>query len=169
MIAKEYVLQMARYNAWQNSQLRKVVKQMDEADLTADRGAPFGSIFGTMNHILWSDMNWMGHWCSDVPSPAVPKAASATLTPTYGVWDAERFRLDGRICIWAQTLSNVDLQGMQSCSSGENKQQISRSVGVCVTDMFNSQTYHRGQISQMLSGAGITLPVSDLMFLPEDA
>jgi uncharacterized damage-inducible protein DinB len=52
VIQKEYVVQLARYNAWQNNQLREVLKEMPFAELTADRGAFFGSMFGTMNHIL---------------------------------------------------------------------------------------------------------------------
>lgn len=169
MIQKEYVLLMARYNAWQNKQLRSVFKMMDEAELTFERGAFFGSIFGTMNHILWGDTLWMSRFCSDAPAPVVAGAESATCTPTYGAWDAERFRLDGRIRIWAQTLSNMDLCGEESWFSGAINQQVTQPKAVCITHMFNHQTHHRGQISQMLMAAGFTPPVSDIIFMPEDA
>ena len=169
MIQKDYVLQMARYNAWQNSQLRDVFKQMDESELTRDRGAFFGSIFGTMNHLLWGDMIWMSRFCDDVPAPSVSGPQSVSLTPSYGVWDAERFRLDGRIRIWAQTLSNMDLCVEEHWFSGTTNQQMKCSRGLCVAHMFNHQAHHRGQISQMLKHAGYTPPVSDIIFMPEDA
>ncbi len=169
MIQKEYVVQMARYNAWQNNQLRDILKTMDFKELTTDRGAFFGSIFGTLNHMLWGDMMWMSRWCSDVPKPGLSGADSPRLTPTYGVWDAERFRLDGRIRIWAETLSNVELRSDLSWFSGATNRHLTRPMAVCVVHMFNHQTHHRGQVSQMLKALGATPPVSDLIFMPEDA
>jgi uncharacterized damage-inducible protein DinB len=169
MIQKEYVQQMARYNAWQNSQLRGTFKQMSKDELTRDRGAFFGSIFGTMNHLLWGDMVWMSRFCDDVPAPSVSAKQSVDLTPSFGVWDAERFRLDGRIRIWSQTLSNMDLCVEEHWFSGTTNQHMTRSRGLCVAHMFNHQTHHRGQISQMLNQAGYTPPVSDIIFMPEDA
>jgi len=168
VIQKDYVLLMARYNAWQNSQLKDIVQAMSEDELNKDRGAFFHSVFGTLNHILWGDTMWMSRWCSDVPAPEGGISDSATFTQTAGVWDAERFRLDGRIRIWAQTLSNMDLHDRISWYSGATQQDVSKSMGTCVAHMFNHQTHHRGQISQMLNAAGIAPPVSDLVFMPED-
>lgn len=168
MIQKEYVLYMARYNAWQNNQLRDIVQQMSEADLKADRVAFFGSIFATLNHILWGDTLWMSRWCADVPAPSKGSTEHTTFTPTIGAWEGERFRLDGRIRIWAQTLSNLDLQGELEWTSGILGGPVVQPLGLCVTHMFNHQTHHRGQISQMLNEAGIAPPVSDLVFMPED-
>jgi uncharacterized damage-inducible protein DinB len=169
VIQKDYVLLMARYNAWQNSQLRRTVQQMDEVELHKDRVGFFGSIFGTLNHILWGDMMWMSRFCSDVAKPETSIAESRDFRATRGEWDADRFRLDGRIRIWAETLSNMNLQGNLSWFSGAIEEDVTRPVGLCVAHMFNHQTHHRGQISQMLSAAGMTPPVSDLFLLPKDA
>ncbi|UWR23890.1 DinB family protein [Sulfitobacter sp. S190] len=168
MIQKGYVLEMARYNAWQNNQLRKAVEALGEAAVRQERGAFFGSIFGTLNHLLWADTIWMSRWCSDVPAPggSIPESAEFTATP--GVWDAERFRMDGRIRIWAQTLSNMDLQSVLSWYSGAMGQNVSRRLDHCIVHMFNHQTHHRGQISQMIAEAGVAAPVSDLFIMPED-
>lgn len=169
VIHKEYVLQMARYNAWQNRQLRDVFKTMTQEELVADRGAFFGTLFGTMNHLLWGDTMWMSRWCNDVEKPIISGAQSMQHTPTFGVWDAERFRMDGRIRIWAETLSNMDLCGTVSWYSGATNQHLTRPLSLCVAHMFNHQTHHRGQLSQMLHATGLTPPVSDLIFMPEDA
>jgi uncharacterized damage-inducible protein DinB len=34
--------------------------------------------------------------------------------------------------------------------------------------LFNHQTHHRGQIHAMLTAAGATAPVTDILFMPED-
>ncbi|MEQ6203322.1 DinB family protein [Sulfitobacter sp. HNIBRBA2951] len=169
MIQKDYLLLLARHNAWQNSQLKRKVQAMSAAELSEERGAFFGSIMGTLNHILWADTLWMSRFCSDVPQPDTTLEDSPRFTETAGVWDAERFRMDGRIRIWAQTISNMDLRESLSWYSVAAEQHFTKPVGLCVTHMFNHQTHHRGQISQMLSAAGIAPPVSDLVLMPEDA
>lgn len=56
MITRQYCVTMARYTAWQNRQSRAIVQAMPEAVIRAERGAFFGSILGTLNHVLWGDM-----------------------------------------------------------------------------------------------------------------
>jgi len=58
MIQTDYVLLLARYNAWQNNQLRDALTGVDDAVLTTDRGAFFGTILRTLSHLLWGDAIW---------------------------------------------------------------------------------------------------------------
>jgi len=167
VIDKGYVLSMAHYNTWQNRQLADIFGQMNEAEVIRDRGAFFGSIFGTVNHLLWGDTIWMSRWCRDIERPTGGIPESPHLTPTLGAWSAERFRLDGRILIWAETLRNIDLRGPLSWYSGALKADVTRPLDLCVVHMFNHQTHHRGQIHAMLTQAGATPPVSDLFAMPE--
>ena len=55
MLSPDYVLSMARYNAWQNRQMKAALEALPEAELRRDRGAFFGSIFATVNHLLWAE------------------------------------------------------------------------------------------------------------------
>jgi len=167
MINPAYVLTMARYNAWQNKQLKAVMDTLSEDALRADRGAFFGSIMATANHILWADRMWMARFQGQ-PPPLDGMKDSTTITPTYAAWSAERFRMDGRILIWAEKLHAVDLIGDLHWYSGVMKQDVSRPIGMLITHMFNHQTHHRGQIHAMLTAQGANAPVSDLFFMPQD-
>ncbi|MEQ9176308.1 MAG: DinB family protein, partial [Alphaproteobacteria bacterium] len=62
MITPEYCRMMARYNAWQNRQLTESLDAQPLEVLTEDRGAFFGSILGTLNHLLWGDRMWMARF-----------------------------------------------------------------------------------------------------------
>lgn len=167
MINPDYVLTMARYNAWQNKQLKAAMDTLSEDALRADRGAFFGSIMATANHILWADRMWMARLQGQTP-PTEGMQDSTTITPTYAAWSAERFRMDGRILIWAEKLHAVDLVGDLQWYSGVMKQDVSRPIGMLITHMFNHQTHHRGQIHAMLTAQGAKAPVSDLFFMPQD-
>jgi uncharacterized damage-inducible protein DinB len=55
MISVSYVQTMSRYSAWQNRRVYDVAGRLTDAARKKDRGAFFGSIHATINHILWAD------------------------------------------------------------------------------------------------------------------
>ena len=169
MIDASYVRVMARYNAWQNRQLSRIVEAMDEAELTRDRGAFFGSILATLNHLLWGDRIWMSRFEPTISPPDCGIADSTGITPTISVWSAERFRMDGRIKLWAEDLDTVALMGNLTWFSGAAGREVTRPLALCVVHFLNHQTHHRGQVHAMLTAAGQTAPVSDLFLMPENA
>lgn len=155
---------MARYNAWQNSEIRKLVEAMPEAELTEDRGAFFGSIFATLNHILWADVFWLYRLgVGEKPDFAGSKHTEAT--PTIHVWGAERFKVDGRINEWTRLLKAVDLTGDVEWTSVLKDQKMSTPRAQCIMHMFNHQTHHRGQVHAMLTASGQKTTDTDLVFL----
>lgn len=166
MITPAYCRTMASYNAWQNKGLRKVVEAIDEDELGKDRGAFFGSIFGTLNHLLWGDLVWMSRFDGG-QSPNQSIAESRDFTPRLAEWATQRFRLDGRIQLWAENLKSVDLTGDITWFSGSLNADVSRPLTTCIAHFFNHQTHHRGQIHAMLTAAGASLQATDLIFMPE--
>ena len=166
MIDRAYCEMMARYNVWQNSQLNDALSKLDHDSLT--RGAFFGSILGTANHLLWGDHIWMSRFDGgSVPDPGIPE--STDICATQADWSAERSRIDRRITLWAQGLQASDLQGDLTWHSSSVNREVVRPVAMCAVHMFNHQTHHRGQIHAMLTATGRSAPVSDLVSMPEDA
>ncbi|MEM1422133.1 MAG: DinB family protein, partial [Pseudomonadota bacterium] len=70
MISPDHVRTMARYNRWQNRSLYGAADSLPDEARREDRGAFFGSIFGTLNHLLWADQMWMRRF-AETPAPAV--------------------------------------------------------------------------------------------------
>lgn len=167
MIDTGYVQIMARYNAWQNTQLSEIVTGMDETALTLDRKAFFGSILGTLNHLLWGDSLWISRWHDDVQAPDIGIPQSAALTGSVHDWWTDRRRLDRQMTEWAAALTDAELKGDLSWYSGAMEREVTRPMSVCVTHMFNHQTHHRGQVHAMLTAAGQKAPTTDLVFMPE--
>lgn len=168
MIQPDYVRTMARYNAWQNNQLMGIIKVMPETDLMLDRGAFFGSIMGTINHILWGDMLWLNRFDPTTPPPQCDSSEHTRFFHSYGPWSAQRFRTDGLFKLWAERVKSIDLHSDLSWYSGSMKRDFSRPIAQCITHCFNHQTHHRGQVHMMLTSAGYDAPVTDLIFMPED-
>ena len=71
MITPAYVRLMAEYNAEMNRRLYAAAARLTDAERRTDRGAFWGSIHGTLNHLVWGDTQWMsrctamGRRCSE--------------------------------------------------------------------------------------------------------
>jgi uncharacterized damage-inducible protein DinB len=168
MITTEYVATMARYNAWQNGNVIAVLDGMDEAELLAGRGAFFGSILATLNHVLWGDRTWMARLAGwKAPAGGIPE--SVDFAPTYAAWRAERVRVDGRLVHWADTLRPAQLRGELGWYSAALGRDVRKPIALCVVHLFNHQTHHRGQVHAMLTAAGRDPGMTDLALAPDGA
>ena len=167
MITPEYCRTMARYNAWQNNGLREIIPAMDLEELIRDRGAFFGSIMKTLNHLLWADILWFSRFDGGHGSD-LSGEEGLEMTPTPAVWAADRFRMDARITLWAESVSAIDLTGDLTWYSGMMKRDFTKPKALCIMQVFNHQTHHRGQVHAMLTAAGQTPADTDLPFMPED-
>ena len=167
MITPSYCALMARYNAWQNSQLVTALDPAPAEDVLADRGAFFGSILGTLNHILWADQIWMSRFDERFAKPDGGIPESPRLCPDYSAWRDERASMDARMAEWAAGLSHEDLAGDVAWYSGAAERDVVKPRAFCISHMFNHQTHHRGQVHTMMTSAGFTGNTSDLFLIPE--
>lgn len=167
MIGVDYVRTMARYNRWQNDGLIALTAALPLIEVDRDRGAFFGSIRATLNHILWGDRIWMSRIDGWVP-PEGGIAESGTLTLTLAAWKADRQRADARLVTWADGLRPAQLRGRLRWYSGALGRDMDQPVALCVAHLFNHQTHHRGQVHAMLTAAGHSPGATDLFAMPED-
>ncbi|WP_394834637.1 DinB family protein [Pendulispora rubella] len=161
MIDTTYVVTMAAYNRWQNDNLYGAADALSEAERTLDRGAFFGSIQGTLNHILWADEVWLGRF-SGRPHPATPIHRSHDRYQDWNELRAARIGLDADIAAWAEALDPAWL-AQAPARSGASKTKPPRPHAFLVVHMFNHQTHHRGQVHAMLTAAGARPSDTDLL------
>jgi uncharacterized damage-inducible protein DinB len=64
MIGCEYVVAMAAYNEWMNAKLYASAGGLSAEALALERNAFFGSIIGTLNHVVVGDTIWLKRFCS---------------------------------------------------------------------------------------------------------
>lgn len=168
MIDKTFVTMMARYNAWQNDSLYRAAEGLDDAARRQDRGAFFGSIHGTLCHLLWADRMWLSRFAG-TPKPAVPGSESARMIEAWPELVAERRVTDSLIGDWAAGLAPEWLAGDLTWTSGLSRRELTRPKALLVMHFFNHQTHHRGQVHAMLTAAGARPDDTDLMLLGREA
>jgi uncharacterized damage-inducible protein DinB len=155
---------MARYNAWQNGWLIDAVAAMDDDALRAERGAFFGSILGTLSHLLWGDLVWMSRLAGG-PPPGGSIRETATFVRDAPRWAERRRAADAGLSAWADGLGAPP--AVVRWHSGVLGREVERPWGLVVTHVFNHQTHHRGQVHAMLTAAGARTEDTDLIFMPE--
>ncbi|NQY95715.1 MAG: DinB family protein [Henriciella sp.] len=165
MIQPGYLQRMARHNLWQNDSIYGAANTLSDADRRQDRGSFFGSIHATLSHILWADRIWMSRisdW--DAPGTGIPGS-----TGLYQDWEAlcaDRQSYDQRFIAWADQMTQDQIDGDLNYVDSTGAAQT-RNRAVCLMQVFNHQTHHRGQVHAMLTAAGAKPEDTDIPFIPE--
>jgi len=166
MIGRGYVQRMARYNRWQNENLYGAADGLSETERQRERGAFFGSIEKTLNHLLWGDQRWLSCF-TGVPGPTDGIPESVSFAGSWTSLKSERAEFDRKIIAWADAVDDAWLVEDQTYYSGATKREWTKPRWLLVTHMFNHQTHHRGQVHCMLTAAGAKPSDTDLPFLPD--
>ena len=166
MIDAGYVRVMARYNRWQNQNLYDIAERLPDEERRRERGAFFGSIHKTLNHLLWADQMWMSRFAG-TPKPAAGIPESISVHEAWDDLKRVRAETDFRIVRWAENLDPRWSQGELTWFSGASKRDVTRPKSILLMHFFNHQTHHRGQVHCLLTQAGAKAHVTDLMAMPE--
>jgi len=163
MIDRAFCVTMAQYNEWMNRRLYAACAALPAAELTRDRGAFFGSIQATLDHIVYGDLSWLSRFTG---VPAAPPALGVPLHADFAALRTAREALDRRLLDWSAGLADNWLDGTLTYTSQVDG--LTRTVprAVLVTHLFNHQTHHRGQVTTLLSQAGVDPGATDLPFMP---
>jgi len=167
MITPAYIRTMAEYNAEMNRRLYGAAARLSDAQRRAERGAFWGSIHGTFNHLLWGDRQWMSRFDS-WPKPDAAIKQSAGLIDDFTELRAERERADDGISSWAGKVDDAWLGEDMVWFSGAANREVRAPKRLLVTHFFNHQTHHRGQAHAMLTAAGQETGDTDLFLLVPD-
>jgi uncharacterized damage-inducible protein DinB len=164
MITPDYARTMTAYNAEMNRRLYAAVAGLPEEVRRADRGAFWGSIHGTLNHLLWGDLTWMSRFAG-WPAPGVSMKESPALHADFGELRAAREAADAGMIAWAGTLDPAWLDGDLGWYSGALGRQMAAPRALLLTHLFNHQTHHRGQVHALLTAAGAATGDTDLFVI----
>jgi len=160
-----YFRTFARYNAWANRRLYAACAELPEGELMKPRAAFFGSIHGTLNHIMVGDRMWIGRVTSHVPQIAsLDQILYADFVGLRVAREAEDAHILNVIEGLAESRLDEDLA--YRTMAGEAHRTPLRLV---LGHMFNHQTHHRGQAHGLLSQTAVAPPPLDLIHYLREA
>ena len=149
----------AKFNSWANQRLYDAAAGLPEADYFRDRPAAyFGSLHGTLNHLLLVDQLWIDRAEGADPGfEGLDQILHADLRALRRARETE----DLRLIAFAERQSQADLERAVSFRSlaGESR---SAPLSRILRNLFNHQTHPRGQAHALLKEAGATPPALDM-------
>jgi uncharacterized damage-inducible protein DinB len=164
---------LAQYNQWMNEKLYQAAASLPVAELSPDRGAFFGSILGTLNHLVVGDTIWLKRFAAHPGRHAaldpvrhlpMPAALDQLLFADLASLAQRRQALDMVILEWVNSLSDTDLAHSLAYNNTKGEA-FRRRFSALLLHFFNHQTHHRGQVTTLLSQAGQDIGTTDLLTL----
>lgn len=141
----------AAYNAWANRLVYAEAGKLEDADYRRNLGAFFGSLHGTLNHLLAADRIWMKRFTGEGDAPG---RLDAILHEDLAGLTAARQAEDARLAAFVDSLTEERIAADFTYSPITNPATVTHSLRAALTHVFNHQTHHRGQCHAMLTALG---------------
>ena len=169
---------LARYNRWMNQRLYEACAGLTDEARKQDRGAVFGSLHRTLNHLVVADQIWLrrfaqcgldhGVTMASLNGAVLDLAPGSQLdTVPFDDWTAlraKREQLDIAIASWVADMPEGYPQFTMTYSNTRGVRRA-HPAWQAMTHFFNHQTHHRGQVTTLLMQAGVDVGVTDLIAL----
>lgn len=157
---KQYRM-FADYNRWANALVYDAASELTPAEFHDNRGAFFGSLAGTLNHLVAADRIWMKRFTGQGDAPV--KLNSLLHDDFASLRQARRVE-DQRIIDWVNGLDESTLAGTFTYRPITQPIEITQPLWAAVSHFFNHQTHHRGQCHMTLTALGKPSLVLDLVY-----
>jgi uncharacterized damage-inducible protein DinB len=159
-MSPEHFHTFARYNTWANGHLYAACAALPDAEYRASRQAFFGSIPGTLNHILVADRIWLERLRGTPPDGT---KLDQILFEDLAELTAARVALDRDILEMAES-HDADSLGHDVVYRNSTGTEFRTPVAWVLSHMFNHQTHHRGQVHGLLCQTRVPPPSLDLIY-----
>lgn len=160
--AKKQLVQMARYHAWATERLLTSVAPIPDEFYSKPCGLFFGSIHGTLNHLLLVDSGlWYPRF---VQAPTTSLALDAELESDRTSLAARLIAVTARWSGYVESLDEPALADDLHYTMTTGQARVLPMSGALL-HVFNHGTHHRGQITAAISMLGFEYQPLDLPFL----
>lgn len=158
---KQHFMMFAAYNQWANERIYDAALDLTDEEFGRPVGAFFGSLMGTLNHLMVADRIWMKRFTGEGDAPA---ALDTIVHRALGALRMAREVEDRRIVEWVGGLSEKALAGRFTYMTVTDMRTVSQRLAPALSHLFNHQTHHRGQAHTILTILGRPSVPLDLIY-----
>jgi len=154
------------YTLWADRLCLKAIEPVSAEDLARDTGTSFGSLLGTLAHILGSQRLWLarfeGKVLARVPGDVADYPGFEALAAAWAETSAE-------LGFFLAALTAQQVHGDLTWTSTQGVT-YTRPLWQPLLHLVNHSTYHRGQVVSLLRQLGYEPPSTDMIvYLLEQA
>jgi uncharacterized damage-inducible protein DinB len=146
------------FDQWANRRTLAATMALPPEEFSRDLHVSFGSVQGTLSHILAGEWVWLRRWRGDAPSQDPSSTAFPDAAALETGWDA----LNQEMAKFVAGLSDELLDARQEVRGQQY------ALAELMQHVVNHSTYHRGQVASLLRQLGHVPPGTDFrLFLSE--
>jgi uncharacterized damage-inducible protein DinB len=157
---KDHCLLMAQYHEWAYCRLNDALRPIDDTAYRKDHGLFFGSIHGTLNHLLLVDKLWFGRFVDEIfPVESLGQELEADREKLSDALAAQARR-------WQEFIGASEEPNFGGALHYYNTKgkEYTLPYAPTILHVFNHGTHHRGQISTAITQLGHDAPEMDLPY-----
>jgi uncharacterized damage-inducible protein DinB len=147
----EQLRSLVAYNHWANTRLLQAATALSVEDFERDMRASFGSLQGTLIHILWGERGWLRFWQDGDFVPRPTPGQYADLASIRSAWTHH----EGEYAAYLLGLAQAELDAPRTLDA------TTYTLGELVQHALYHSTYHRGQVTLLLRQLGHQPPLND--------
>jgi uncharacterized damage-inducible protein DinB len=153
--ARELIL----YMLWADRTVLGAVREVSVEDLTRDAGVSYGSLLGTMAHMLGAQRMWLARFSGLHLDRVLGPADFRDLISWIHGWEETAAETEAFVA--GLTDEQLATPITWTNTRGET---YTLPLWQPVVHMVNHATYHRGQVISMLRQMGYAVPSTDLVY-----
>ncbi|SJZ44375.1 Uncharacterized damage-inducible protein DinB (forms a four-helix bundle) [Oceanospirillum multiglobuliferum] len=157
---QQHLAKLSRYHRWATEKLFESVSLLSDEQYRQDAGLFFGSVHGTLNHLLLVDQLWHAR-IEGIPYPVTDLSHEIESNAK-----ALETALLAQCNTWFQTCATVTERRLSKAIEYRNiaGQKAEINLDDLLIHVFNHGTHHRGQISAVLVEHGVPVPEMDYYY-----
>ena len=156
---KQSIRALLAYTIWADRQVLEALAAVQPEHLTRDTGTSFGSILGTMAHILGAEQVWLSRLVG-APLDHLPSEQDYADLPTLA---AGFFDYWPQLEVFLASLADEQVRAELTWTNYRGETH-SAPMHVVLLHFANHSTYHRGQVVALLRQLGYEPPSTDLIY-----
>jgi uncharacterized damage-inducible protein DinB len=151
--------QLLLYTLWADRVCLKALEEVAAEDLVRDTGTSFGSLLGTLSHILCSQRVWLVRFEGKI----LARVPDLTDFPDWETLTAAWNETSAELGFFLASLTAEQVSADLTWTSLEGVS-YTRPLWQPVLHLVNHSTYHRGQVVSQLRQLGYEPPSTDLVY-----
>lgn len=151
--------QLLLYTLWADRICLKAVEQVRPDDLVRDAGTSFGSLLGTLSHILVAQRLWLARFEGKTLERLPRESDFPTLEALSAGWAETSAELGFFLASLAEEQVHSEI-GWTSTEGHDHRCPLWQPL----LHLVNHSTYHRGQVISLLRQMGYNAPATDLIY-----
>ena len=164
MLDKRGLERLLDYTVWANHRILRACATLEGDDFLRELGASFGTIRGTLAHVMNCEWVWLERWKGVSPKRLPDESEHANVVALRDHWTI----IEGHRRAWLDALPEDEAAGIVRYKTLAGVA-YEAPLWQLVQHVANHSTYHRGQVVSMLKQVGARTVSTDLVLFDRES